>query len=83
MDTVLVFGDQLNRRIGALGSHAPGECRVLLVESEALLRPTRHVQRLHLVITAMRRFAGELRDAGFEVDLRRSATMAAGIEDHV
>ncbi|MGK2930204.1 MAG: cryptochrome/photolyase family protein, partial [Acidimicrobiales bacterium] len=43
----------------------------------------RHVQRLHLVITAMRRFAGELRDAGFEVDLRRSATMAAGIEDHV
>ena len=83
MDTVLVFGDQLNRRIGALAAHEPGECRVLLVESEALLRPERHVQRLHLVIAAMRRFAAELRDAGYDVDLRRAPTMAAGIEDHV
>lgn len=83
MDTVLVFGDQLNRRIGALAAHEPGECRVLLVESEALLRPARHVQRLHLVITAMRRFAEDLRDAGYDVDLRRAPTMAAGIEAHV
>lgn len=83
MDTVLVFGDQLNRRIGALAAHAPGKCRVLLVESEALLRPTRHVQRLHLVVTAMRRFADELRDAGYDVDLRRAPTMAAGLQAHV
>lgn len=83
MDTVLVFGDQLNRRIGALAAHEPGECRVLLVESEALLRPTRHVQRLHLVVTAMRRFADELRDAGYDVDLRRAPTMADGVGAHL
>lgn len=83
MDTVLVFGDQLNRRIGALAGATAGGSRVLLVESEALLRPSRHVQRLHLVITAMRRFADELRDAGFDVDLRRAASIRAGVEAHV
>jgi len=82
VDTVLVFGDQLNRRIGALATAVPGEQRVLLVESEALLRPTRHVQRLHLVITAMRRFAGGLRAAGFDVDLRRAPTIADGVRAH-
>jgi deoxyribodipyrimidine photolyase-like uncharacterized protein len=35
--TVLVFGDQLNRRIGALAAADPGSARVLLVESEQLL----------------------------------------------
>ncbi len=83
MDTVLVFGDQLNRRIGALAERGPADCRVLLVESEALLRPERHVQRLHLVIAAMRRFAAELEAAGYEVDLRRAATIGAGIASHV
>jgi len=83
MDTVLVFGDQLNRRIGAMRGAEPGEHRVLLVESEARLRPRQHVQRLHLVVTAMRRFAAELRAAGFEVDLRRAPTMADGICAHV
>jgi deoxyribodipyrimidine photolyase-related protein len=83
MQTVLVFGDQLNRAIGALGDAEPDATRVLLVESEQLLDSGRHVQRNHLVITAMRRFAGELRAAGFEVDVRRAATMREGIEAHV
>jgi deoxyribodipyrimidine photolyase-related protein len=83
VETVLVLGDQLNRRIGALALREPGTCRVLLVESEALLRPTRHVQRLHLVVTSMRRFATELVEAGFEVDLRRAPTIAEGVRAHV
>ena len=57
MKTVWVLGDQLNRRIGALADAEPGSTRVLLVESEAKLSSKRfHRQRLHLVLTAMRRF---------------------------
>lgn len=79
----MVFGDQLNRRIGALAEADPGDSRVLLVESDGLLRAGRHRQRNHLVVAAMRRFAEELRNAGFEVDLRRSPSFAAGIRDHL
>ncbi len=81
--TVLVFGDQLNRRIGALAAADPGSVRVLLVESEQLLGLGRHVQRNHLVIAAMRRFATELEGAGYEVDLRRAATLRDGIRSHI
>ena len=83
MDTVWVLGDQLNRRIGALAAAEPDDTRVLLVESDAAMggRPI-HRQRLHLVVTAMRRFADELRSAGFDVDLRRAPTLLAGLEAH-
>ncbi|MEZ5410206.1 MAG: cryptochrome/photolyase family protein [Acidimicrobiales bacterium] len=80
--SILVFGDQLNRRLGALGGADPDVTTVLLVESEALLALGRHVQRNHLVITAMRRFARELAAEGFDVDLRRAPTLRAGIEAH-
>lgn len=81
--TVWVLGDQLNRAIGALGEAQPAHARVLMIESGAMIegRP-HHRQRLHLVITAMRRFAAELEDAGFEVDYRRADTLTAGLEDH-
>ncbi len=80
--TVWVLGDQLNRRIGALAQAQPGEERVLLVESRAKLDGRRHRQRTHLVVTAMRRFAAELTDAGFDVDLRAAPTLAAGLAAH-
>ena len=83
MDTVWVFGDQLNRRIGALGEARPGEVRVLLVElTNALAAKRYHRQRLHLVLTAMRRFAAELEAEGFDVDLRKAATLLEGLADH-
>ena len=83
LPTVWVLGDQLHREIGALRGRAPGECRVLLVESAALLRSSRwHRQRLHLVISAMEHFAAELRAEGFEVDHRRAPTLRAGLEAH-
>ncbi len=80
--TIWVLGDQLNRRIGALADAEPGVDRVLLVESEELIARPRHRQRTHLVLTAMRRFAAELTDEGFEVDLRRAATVRSGIDAH-
>ncbi len=80
--TILVFGDQLNRRIGALDDADPATDRILLIESEELLAAGRHRQRNHLVVTAMRRFGAELADAGFEVDRRRAATMREGVDAH-
>ena len=55
-----------------------------MVESAAKLDSKRwHRQRAHVVIAAMRRFAAELRAEGFEVDHRRSASLATGFADHV
>ncbi|MCB1028732.1 MAG: cryptochrome/photolyase family protein, partial [Microthrixaceae bacterium] len=83
LDTVWVLGDQLNRNVGALADRRPGECRVLLVTSEAKLDERRwHRQRLHLVLSAMAHFAEELRREGFEVDRRRASTLTAGLRDH-
>ena len=82
--TVWVLGDQLNRSIGALSDAEPATHRVLLVESAAKLAGKRwHRQRAHLLITAMRRFAEELRAEGFEVDHRRSTSLRAGHADHL
>ncbi len=83
MRTIFVLGDQLNRRIGALADADPGDSRILLVESDELLGLGRHVQRNHLVVTAMRRFAAELADRGFEVDRRRASSMADGVRAHI
>ena len=83
METVWVFGDQLNRRIGSLEGRFPADTRILMVESRAKIssRPF-HRQRLHLVLTAMRRFARELETAGFDVDYRVSSDFAAGLAEH-
>lgn len=84
MQTVWVLGDQLNRSIGALSEADPSSHRVLIVESAAKLGSKRwHRQRAHLVLTAMRRFAGELRAAGYEVDHRRSGSLRGGFRAHV
>ncbi len=84
MRTVWVLGDQLNRSIGALADADPSQDRILLVESDGIIasRPW-HRQRLHLVLAAMRRFAAELRNAGFEVDHRTAPSLRAGFEAHV
>ncbi len=83
MQTIWVFGDQLNRRIGALVGAHPEQTRILIIESEAMLTGRAfHRQRLHLVITAMRRFADSLRAAGFLVDYRQAFTLSAGLTAH-
>ena len=84
MDTVWVLGDQLDRRGGALADTDPSATRVLLVESAGKYAARRwHRQRAHLYLAAMRRFADDLRSEGFTVDLRRAATLRAGLADHV
>ena len=82
-ETVWVLGDQLNRGIGSLADRSPGDCRVLFVESAAKLGSKRwHVQRAHLVVSAMAHFAAELRAEGFEVDYRRAPSLRQGLHDH-
>ncbi|MEX1216942.1 MAG: cryptochrome/photolyase family protein [Acidimicrobiales bacterium] len=84
METVWILGDQLRRDTGALAAYAPGQVRVLMVESDAKFADGRwHRQRLHFILAAMRRFAEELRLEGFSVDLRRASTLRAGLREHI
>lgn len=84
MKTVWVLGDQLNREVGALQESTPDQARVLMVESRrAINHLPFHRQRLHLVLAAMRRFADELGQAGYEVDYRRAESFEAGFAEHV
>lgn len=77
--TAWILGDQLSLSNPALD----GADRVLLIESGAALRARRfHRQKLHLLLVAMRHFADDLREQGFEVDLRRAASLKAGVSEH-
>jgi deoxyribodipyrimidine photolyase-related protein len=81
--TIWVLGDQLNRYLGAMAEARPGRDRVLMIHCHAKLASKRwHRQRAHLIITAMRRFAVELRAEGFEVDERDAPTFRAGLDAH-
>jgi len=82
--TVWVFGDQLNRHIGALRDATPQSHRVLIIESEQKIASKRwHVQRALFIIASMRRFAQELTADGFEVDYRLATTMRSGLDAHI
>ncbi|MEM9562603.1 MAG: cryptochrome/photolyase family protein [Actinomycetota bacterium] len=81
--TIWLLGDQLNRHVGPLADRTPGDCRVLLVESRAKLTSKRwHLQRAHLVLSAMEHLAAELRNEGFDVDHRLADSLADGLADH-
>jgi deoxyribodipyrimidine photolyase-related protein len=58
--------------------------RVLLIESERALsaRPY-HRQKLHLLLSAMRHFAEELRERGYEVEIVAASDFGAGVRQHV
>ena len=83
LPTLWVFGDQLNRTIGALSTTSPTSHRILIIESQQKLssRPW-HIQRAHFLITSMRRFADDLRREGFDVDYRIASSMRQGFLDH-
>ena len=69
LHTTWVFGDQLDRHLGALATATPASHRVLIIESRQKIESRRwHVQRAHLLVASMRRFAEQLRSEGFEVD---------------
>lgn len=82
--TIWVFGDQLNRSIGALAKADPTTHQILMIESAVKLAGKRwHRQRAHFVLASMRRFADEMRSAGFRVDYRHSTSLRQGFAEHV
>ena len=84
LPTIWVFGDQLNRGIGALATATPLTHRVLFVESAAKISSQKwHIQRAHFIVASMRKFADELRSAGFQVDYRVVKSMGQGIKEHI
>jgi len=82
-NTVWVFGDQLNRKIGALAAATPQTHRILLITAADKLasRPW-HPARLSLYTRAVEAFAVELRESGFDVDHRHAASMREGVAEH-
>ena len=84
LPTIWVFGDQLNRSIGALSGATPLTHRVLLIESTSKITSRKwHIQRVHFIVASMRKFANELRTEGFHVDYRYAGSMAQGVAEHV
>jgi len=84
LPTIWVFGDQLNRGIGALAGATPQTHRVLFIESTSKIASRKwHVQRAHFIVASMRKFANELRTEGFEVDYRFAHSMRKGFDAHV
>lgn len=83
MNTLWVLGDALDRDAPLFEGAEPDGTIILMIEAtDAIDGNGYHVQRLHLVLTAMRRFADQLRSEGFTVDYRRSPTFTAGIREH-
>jgi deoxyribodipyrimidine photolyase-related protein len=84
LPTIWVFGDQLNRGIGALAGATPQTHRVLFIESTSKIASRKwHVQRAHFIVASMRKFANELRTEGFQVDYRFAHSMREGFDLHV
>ncbi len=68
----LVLGDQLSRSLSALEDLDPGADRVLMVEvHEETTYVRHHPQKIILVLSAMRHFAGELEKRDIPVDYVR------------
>ena len=67
--TVWILGDQLNPGISSLAGIDESECVVLMIESLARARQRPyHKQKLVFIWSAMRHFAQELRELGYQVD---------------
>jgi deoxyribodipyrimidine photolyase-related protein len=84
LPTIWVFGDQLNRGIGAMASATPVTHRVLFIESTSKIASRKwHVQRAHFIVASMRKFSAELVAEGFQVDYRHAGSMTQGVNEHV
>ena len=81
--TLWILGDQLLHDHPAMSGTTPDEARILLIESESALR-RRHYQphKLALLLSAMRHYADEWRERGWQVDVTRAATFAEGLRRH-
>ncbi len=81
---IWVLGDQLNVDQSALAGLDPDQARVLLLESTSvLLQRHYHRQKLVLVWSAMRHFAEELREKGWNVDYVQCNRFGDGLREWI
>lgn len=87
MKTIWILGDQLSHEHAALVASSPEESRVLMVESKARGSVMKYHQiKLVLVYSAMRHFAEELKEQGWEVDyypLEEELTFESATRKHL
>ena len=82
--TVLILGDQINRDIASLAGRSPQDTRILFVELGTKFQKKEwHVQKVHLLLSAMQHFAQQLRSEGYEVDYRSAETLRDGLSAHI
>jgi deoxyribodipyrimidine photolyase-related protein len=67
----IVLGEQLTRGISSLRDHQPGDTVLMMEVAEEATYVRHHKQKLTLIFSAMRHFAGELRADGLSVDYIR------------
>jgi deoxyribodipyrimidine photolyase-related protein len=81
---VWIPGDQLLAAHPALALTNKDEARVLLIESRArTIRQPYQRKKLVLLFSAMRHYAAELREQGYEVDLIQAGSFSAGLQQHM
>ena len=69
---VLILGDQLSRDISALSGMEQNRTIVLMAEvAEEATYVRHHKKKIAFILSAMRHFADELHDAGWQVDYVR------------
>jgi deoxyribodipyrimidine photolyase-related protein len=83
--TVWILGDQLNPGISSLAEIDQSECVVLMIESLARARQRPyHKQKLVFIWSAMRHFAQELRELGYQVDYYEAQPdLKMGLDAHL
>ncbi|MEC7292026.1 MAG: cryptochrome/photolyase family protein, partial [Actinomycetota bacterium] len=81
--TVLIMGDQINRGIASLADKTPDDTRILFIELATKFSDKQwHKQKVHLLLSALKHFAQELREEGFEVDYRIARNLSEGVKAH-
>lgn len=84
LESVWILGDQLTHHHPLLDPIRKAKQIVVMIESLGRVRKRLyHKQKITLVLSAMRHFAEELRQAGWRVDYREEESFIAGLSGHL
>jgi len=82
--SVWILGDQLLARHPALDPARQSELIVVIIEAtNRFTKYAYHKKKIALVLSAMRHYAADLREAGWQVDYRQALTFQAGLKAHL
>ncbi|MTH53595.1 cryptochrome/photolyase family protein [Bacillus mangrovi] len=84
MKTVWIFGHQLSIKLKGIQEMDREKDMILLIEAKSRSQWQHyHKQKLVLLFSAMRHFAEELKEKGYQVDYRKCDSFEEGWEEHV